>query len=161
MKIVQQRNDHDCMLAAIATVLEKEYDELWTPEFIQKVVDTKGCTHELSNQALSIAGLKEHRDYWNVYTHQATDSTKALLRGRRAILSVNSLNNRHGNHAVVWDGENLLDVSNKTPFKYIGSVVLCTVWIFNEVSQSQAYVAWSTLNSTITKAVDRLKADPA
>lgn len=156
MKIIQQRNDNDCMLAAIATVLGREYDDLWTPAFVERVIAEKGCNAGLSTEALAVAGLKENRDYWHIYTHQSNAWTKALLKGRRAIISVNSLNNQHGSHAVAWDGANLLDVSNKQAYRYLSSVVINTVWIFNEAAQAQAFVAWSALNATIDKTVTRL-----
>lgn len=136
MQLIKQRNNNDCMLAAIAMVVGKQYDELWTPEFVQRVVDGHGCNAELTAEALKIAGYHAKVDYWQVHTWDINDDAKRLLLGRRAILSVPSLNFQHGSHAVAWDGLKAYDPSPRQVYQWLEHLQPTSVIVFNEVKQT-------------------------
>lgn len=137
MQLIKQRNSSDCMLAAIAMVVGKQYDELWTPEFVQRVVDGHGCNDDLTAEALKIAGHRLGTDCWQVYTWTINGDTKRLLWGRRAILSVPSLNYQHGSHAIAWDGRTVYDPSKLQVYQWLEHVQPTSVIVFNEVKQAQ------------------------
>lgn len=135
MKLIQQRNDSDCMLAALAMVLGREYDDLWTPAFVAKVQAAPGCTHDLLREAWIIAGLKENRDVFSVYAgYDNFELVKKMLRGRRAVLSVPSLNNKDGHHAVAWSGTELLDPSTQRTYRWLSHVFPGWMYLFNEAA---------------------------
>ena len=132
MKMIKQRNDNDCMLAAVAMVAGKEYDDIYTPEFVQKVVDARGCNHELTMEVMARAGLKP----WTIYVHGHLDSyERRLLLGRTAVFSVASLNNRGGGHAVAWDGRDVFDPSPKLIYQWLEHLVIETIYTFDEVKR--------------------------
>ena len=126
MQHVIQKNDNDCGLAAMAMAVGKSYDEAWTAEDTQEVVENKGISDY--EPWMKKLGLERGRDYAEVYTsHMDGHGLKALLRWRRAILSVCSLNNKDGYHAVYWDGDNLFDPSNKRQYEFISSLSITRV----------------------------------
>lgn len=105
-KLIQQRNRSDCGLAAMAMALGKEYDELWTPEDVQKVLDERGISDV--GDWLERKGLKRREDFSTVYTF-GREKAAELLWGRPALLSIVSLNEQQGNHLVYFDGYRIWD----------------------------------------------------
>ena len=134
--LIQQKSNNDCVLAAIAMLAGKErWEDLWTPEDLDAVIKSSG----VSNHAdwLLRAGLKEHRHYIEVHCgHISQHYICAMLRWRKALLSVHSLNNEHGYHMVYWDGAKLFDpqdgVEGKIAFKYLTSCCITRVFLFND-----------------------------
>lgn len=104
--LIQQRSGNDCVLAAIAMAVGKErWEDLWTEEDLQKVIQDKGIAD--IEPWLDRAGVTAYRQ---VYIHGVDMRTcRALLWKRRALLSVDSLNNNGGSHMVYWDGDKLWD----------------------------------------------------
>lgn len=139
MQIYQQKNNNDCMLAAIATLLQRPYDELFDSSWTERAVKEKGANEQFTTEALAHVGLKDRVDYRHIYLHRhgADEELKRLFWGRRAIFSVQTLNHEFGSHAVAWIGNTLLDPSNKVAYKYIGSVMINTAWIFNELDRKK------------------------
>ena len=132
----KQRSTYDCMLASIATVLHRDYDELWTPEFRQEIEDAKGCYGKGIERAFAAAGLVQGSDYWTVYIPEewaVRPMFKHLLRGRRALLQVPSLNHQGAQHIVCWLGDALHDPSNKQIYQWLEQCAPAFVWIFNEI----------------------------
>lgn len=142
---VFQKNGADCMLACIAMAAGKTYNELWTAEDSAEVVELGGSQPEHTKKLLERAGF--HSDVngdqgaivWkcHVWDNQSRDQlVRGLLRGRRAIISVPSLNNRAGWHVVFWDGQDLYDPNNpsagKQIYRWIDQLAINTIWIFDE-----------------------------
>ena len=120
---ITQRNGNDCMLACIAMALHTTYDAVWSEERARKVVADGGVSDY--DEWLQAAGLRTGRDYHWLYTAgERQQVIKAMLWGRRAILSVDSLNNKDGYHAVYWDGAQLWDPSPKSVFSYLSTVCI-------------------------------------
>lgn len=133
MQVFKQRKDYDCMLACIATLLQKPITELWDGNFRQSIEDAKGTFGDVIDQAFSRAGLSRNTDYWCVPIIDCRVYTlRALLQGRRAILQVRSLNNQGAGHFVYWAGETLYDVSNKQEYRWLDQCFPEYAWIFNE-----------------------------
>jgi len=138
MQIYKQQSDYDCMLACIATAVQKPYTELWSADVRRTVEEKRGTHGDFIDVAFEIAGLRKHTDYWCVMIpHWCGFSTiRQLLNGRRAILQVRSLNNPSSGHFVYWAGEQLYDVSNKQQYKWIDQCFPEYIWIFDETSKT-------------------------
>lgn len=105
--LVQQKSGNDCVLAAVAMALGKTWEELWTQEDLNTAIEKKGLN---TGDYLERAGLVREQDYRSVYLNGVDmQAVYRLLWKRRAVLSVHSLNNEGGSHAVYWDGEKLWD----------------------------------------------------
>lgn len=123
--LVKQKTLCDCGLAAIAMAVGKDYDELWTAEDTASL-DGKGM--EDMDTWLEKAGLKRGVDFKQVRIWGADqDMVKGMLWRRRALLSVKSLNNESGNHAVYWDGEKLYDPATRQTFTYLNTLMIDVV----------------------------------
>ena len=123
---VTQKTNHDCALAAIAMAVGKTYDEAWTAEDTAKVVEAKGVAS--IDLWMDKQGLTHYKDWVEMQTYRDDQcNLKFLLKWRRALLSVHSLNNDCGYHMVYWDGTTLHDPSNKSKFIHLHSVHLMRV----------------------------------
>lgn len=128
--LVQQKTPNDCVLAAIAMAADKQYDDLWTPEDTQWCVDNKGISDY--KPWLARAGfhpsVPSKNGYRYVYglDNMRQESALKLLWGRRAILSVASLNREGSYHAVYWNGYELFDPSLEKTFNWLSSVSLAS-----------------------------------
>lgn len=106
MQHVKQKTDNDCVLAAVAMAAGMAYNLLWTPEDTDKTVKDRGVGGEELKALMARAGL----EYRTVYVFgNDTGKVAELLWRRRALISMRSMNNRHGNHMVYWDGDLLHD----------------------------------------------------
>lgn len=126
MYLIQQRSDNDCALAAIAMALGyTTWSSCWTDEDLQTVIDSKGVSD--LGAWLEKKGLSRGRHFTEAYTHGARE-TASLLWGRRALVSVNSLNHSQGSHLIYYDGERVWDpqegVEGKQHFKYLSTAVI-------------------------------------
>lgn len=135
---VRQRTDSDCMLACIAMAAGKAYDEVFDQAWIDDVVERRGADRDFTNRALAHAGFEESR-VWSchVWNHHSRETLVThLLHGRRAIISVPSLNHRDGWHVVYWDGANLFDpndpANGKQIYRWIEQLAPCQIWTFDE-----------------------------
>jgi hypothetical protein len=137
MNIYKQQGAYDCLLACLATATQKPYDELWDEAYRLYIEGAKGCYGDNIDRAFEIAGLRRHTDYWQVYipeTWAVNPSLRMLLKGRRALLQVPSLNYPDAQHLVYWSGEALHDPSNKQVYQWLSQCAPAYIWIFNEVS---------------------------
>jgi hypothetical protein len=114
--LIQQRTSSDCVLACIAMAAGAEsWDQVWTQADADKVVESKGVSPFDYSDWGARAGLKF--DYCSIYDTMSQKIVKYLLKGQRAILSVESLNIDGGSHAVFWDGNRLWDPNEGVPGK--------------------------------------------
>ena len=122
--LIQQRSDNDCVLASIAMAVGAgKWEDVWTDEDLQSAIDSQGISDY--EPWLKRVGLVNYEDYRVVYTHTGASDTHVLLWGRRALLSVRSLNNDGGYHMVYFDGEKLHDpqegVEGKLAYRFLHS----------------------------------------
>lgn len=136
MQIYKQRADYDCLLACLATAVQKPYEDLWSDEWKQIAQNKRGIHGDMVDTAFEQVGLHKNTDYWSVviWGQSPMQMIRDLLNGRRAILQVRSLNNQGAGHFVYWAGEQLYDVSNKQQYQWIDQCFPEYVWIFNERS---------------------------
>lgn len=122
------------MLACIATVVQRDYDLLWTPEFQAEIEAKKGTYSEDVARAMDIAGLIKDRDWWSVYTDNINDlaSLRRLFYGRRAILQVPSLNYPKTQHAIAWVEDEIFDPSHFQVYQWIDQLKPVYAWIFRD-----------------------------
>jgi hypothetical protein len=105
--LVQQRSENDCVLAAIAMAAGKQkWEDAWTDDDLKAVIESKGVAN--LDTWLKRMGYEEYKDYREVYCSYER-LVKVFLWQRRALLSVDSLNNEHGSHMVYWDGTRVWD----------------------------------------------------
>lgn len=137
MSNVKQHGDYDCMLACISSAVRRPLEEIFPSEFREHVEAKHGTHGDDCDRALQLAGLSRDVDYWVVGGYAAAmHAIRRMLKGRRAMLQVPSLNNKPpAQHIVYWDGDNLHDPSNKQVYRWLDQVEPANVWIFNEVAR--------------------------
>lgn len=135
MQIYNQQREYDCLLAGIATFLQKPIEDIFPEEFRQHVEEKKGTHGDDVDKAFEMAGLTKNVDYWTVSIPpwSVAYTIRDLLRGRRAFLQVRSLNNKDSFHLVYYDGKDLHDPSNKQQYRWLNQCFPEYVWVFNEV----------------------------
>lgn len=142
---VLQKTNHDCMLACIAMAAGKTHEELWTQEDIDELVAMKGSSDDHTRTLLEKAGFEPYvngeisKIVWSINiwdSHSREPFVQRLLSGRRAIISVPSLNNYGGWHVVYWDGHKLYDPNylkeEKQYYRWIDQLAPRKIWIFDE-----------------------------
>jgi hypothetical protein len=131
---IKQRTNSDCVLACIAMAAGKPFDELWTQADLDEVVKSKGISDY--GPWLKRAGFVDG-EHWHVHLYDGgRREYLAMLRGRRAIISVPSLNIDQGSHAVYWDGNELHDPSTMRTYCHLSSLTPTSAHIFQECGQS-------------------------
>ena len=144
----KQHFEYDCFLACITALVDGDYEKLWhdMPEydprvdsrsFIQRMDKDRGILGANVDAAFERAGLSKNKDYWCasfVGDMTISSNVRQLLKGRRAILQVPSLNYENGMHIVLWDGETLHDPSPKQKYQWLNhSLQIHYAWVFNEI----------------------------
>jgi hypothetical protein len=136
MNLIKQQATFDCFLACIATVVQRPYEELFPADLRADIEAKQTCSGDNIDRAFACAGLVEKVDYWSHYIWQMpVAGVRSLLRGRRALLQVPSLNNPPpAMHIIVWTGSEIHDPSNKQTYRWLDQCAPQYVWTFNEVS---------------------------
>lgn len=109
--------------------------DAWSDEDLQKVIESQGISD--FEPWFARHHIEEWKDYRHIYVHgDNVGIVKAMLWQRRAVLSVNSLNNNGGSHAVYWDGEKVYDpqegIEGKIAFRFLSSMVITNAYIFKD-----------------------------
>lgn len=140
MEIYKQQRTYDCHLCCIAMAAQRPPEEIFSPEIYAQIEKDKGSNRHDSTELkklFALAGFEEDRDYWTVYvgSQNAKRNVLNLLRGRRALIQVNSLNAPPpAQHIVYWDGHTLHDPSTKQVYQWLEQLVSVEhITIFNEV----------------------------
>ena len=93
--LIRQRSGNDCVLAAIAMAAGKSrWEDLWTEADLQSVIESKGVSNV--EHWLERAGYELNKDYVVIYCHNESSIAKRFLWKRKALLTVDSLNNVGG-----------------------------------------------------------------
>ncbi len=115
--LIRQRTRHDCAICTIAMALDRAYDEVHAAG-----VESKGFDPEVGTR--SEQGILKHLGLSSTYENgravgdfidtrkgyeTSTEAFRDRAWGRRAILTVPSLNIVGGWHSVYWTGSQLLD----------------------------------------------------
>lgn len=128
--MIKQKGESDCVLACISMLTGLPYT--WSDEEFNFAEKNKGYNDVQIRELLTQAG------YDNAMHLGVPDGfhleTRSLLWGRRAMLSVPSLNHHRGAHMVYWDGQELFDPSNKQVYRWMEQLHPYSVWIFKERS---------------------------
>jgi hypothetical protein len=134
IKVVKQRAVSDCVLACLAMASGKDYTTIFSKKLIKSIEKAGGAHGDTLDQAYSAAGYVKDKTYTDVYTAQANVSTiKALIWKRKAMLQVDSLNFDGGMHLIFWDGDKIIDPSNKQTYKFIKNIAkIYYVTVFND-----------------------------
>ncbi len=138
--MINQRTEMDCGICCVAMALALPYERVIAAadEEFRETMATNGITDAMLHQLLSGLGLEMNRDYAARYlslNYGSVAFTRNMLWGRRAIIEVKSKNFRYGAdcglHFVFWDGEQLLDPSNKATYEWT-EVEPIKMWLFRE-----------------------------
>jgi hypothetical protein len=111
--LINQKTNDQCVIASVAMATGLDYDYVLNVASISGAYTSSSGTHASS--------ILNHLDvcYKNVYDHNHRISNsfwREMLFGRRAILSVKSVNNEGGTHSIFWDGFKILDPQNGNTF---------------------------------------------
>jgi hypothetical protein len=110
VQLINQRTQTECAIASVAMAFKLDYDYVLNIAYISNAKDNEDTgthTHSLLN------ALKA--EYRCVYDHNkkmGPGAWRDILCGRRAILSVDSLNIESGKHALYWNYNEVLDPQN-------------------------------------------------
>lgn len=144
-KIVKQRNRRECYVAALAMALGVDAEDvphLFTDESLQTIAK-EGTSWEMRSKLLKEAGRVPNLDCWNLSVPeelQASYLIRDMLKGRRAILSVPSINNTEGAHALYWDGYHIYDPSTLQTYPdRLDGLRILQVTLFAEVAVPVAH----------------------
>lgn len=134
--LVKQRTNYDCALAVLAMATGKPYEELFDPEFCERVEEAKTCSGDNLDEAYRRAGFVKGETMWVFHpgVNPNYQLIRNLLRGRRAMIQVPSLNYEGAEHFIYWDGRQIHDPSNKQAYQYMQHVFPTYVMIFDEAA---------------------------
>ena len=130
--LIRQRSGSDCVLASIAMASGSIFwQDIFTEEDLADVIKSQGVStgSEDFTKYMKKAGFKE-ADYKRLpwLENVPHDKLCSLLWGRRALLSINSLNNPGGSHMIYWDGTRVWDpqegVEGKQAAPFLSSSVV-------------------------------------
>lgn len=136
--MVKQITPSDCFAACVAMALGMRYSVLRRKmgRALWDKIRKHGTGFQDTKALLAKCGLHYEHDYWVYFPSNhlvQTHFLRVLLNGRRAIVSVNSKNNRDGQHAIYWDGARLFDPSPRKTYAW-DEVEANQIVIFNERS---------------------------
>jgi hypothetical protein len=134
-EVCKQHGTYDCMLACIAMVVQRPYAELWPEEIRAECEQKKGVYGERVERCFQHAGLARNVDYWLVPVPDFVVQSwflRNIIKGRRALLQVPSLNHESTQHMVYWDGARIYDPSNKQVYRWLDQCAPNNLWIFNQ-----------------------------
>lgn len=118
--LIQQRTPHDCALACMAMLTGKTWEE--TNAIVGHLVDYEGDRRGMKDEQEALELLGFTNDYEAgecigtfVHAHRgfyiSPEYFRSMAWGRRALMSVPSLNNPGGWHMIYWDGSRIFDPS--------------------------------------------------
>lgn len=140
-ELIKQRTPHDCAVACMAML------QGWTWECTNEVVGhlveyekhPRGMRHE--QEAIRLLGYESKYDNGHavgdvIFTHRpygiAPEYYRDMAWGRRALLTVPSLNIPNGHHMVYYDGHQLYDPSTKLTYSSFTQLMPSEIIVFRE-----------------------------
>ena len=134
IKTIKQIGESDCFLACIAMVVGQTIEKTFPEKFREEIEVIETTTGDNIDKAFNYAGLERDVDYWSIAFGMTlwNFQTRAMLRGRKVLLQVPSLNYQRGSHIIFWDGENIHDPSNKQIYQWLHQCNPEYIWIFNK-----------------------------
>lgn len=136
METVKQRSDMDCFICCLAMALGRTYEQIADqlgPAFMA-LVNKQGCDGKMEHVAFQALGFVLDVDYTrrSVMSHWTTVAfAKNMLWGRRALVTLRSMNNMDGWHVVYWNGTEMLDPSTKKTYDW-KEAEPTEMWLLNE-----------------------------
>jgi hypothetical protein len=111
MELVRQRTNDQCAIASIVMATGLDYDYVLNVATIARSYIQGTHTASLLNELnVGFRAVYDHGQRFGISVW------RDFLYGRRAVLSVESLNNEGGKHLVFWDGYKVLDPQNGNTF---------------------------------------------
>lgn len=136
--LISQRSPSDCAFCCVAMALGISYEALEAKAgaaFMHLMNNGAGCDAAMERALFSAIGLVRDADFterhfglsWCNYAH-----ARGILWGRRAIITVRSLNIEDGFHAVFWNGAELFDPSPKKRYAQLTEFDPLSAILFRE-----------------------------
>lgn len=122
-------------MAVLAMASGREYGDLFDSEFCARIERATTCSGDNLDEACRRAGFVKGENMWVFGPGIVRDYQliRNLLRGRRAMIQVPSLNYEGAEHFIYWDGKQIRDPSNKQVYQFMQHVFPSYVIIFDEV----------------------------
>jgi ABC-type bacteriocin/lantibiotic exporter with double-glycine peptidase domain len=131
--VIKQTGDYDCCLACIAMLVGKEIKNIFPDDFREHVEEKKGTHGDDIDLAFNHVGMWKDKDYWTIPVFQGDERIfLSMLKGRKAMIQVPSLNKEKSGHMVFWDGGELKDPSNLNVYNWLYLLKAEYIWIFNQ-----------------------------
>lgn len=108
-ELIRQKTNDQCAIASIAMATGLDYDYVLNMGILTRNYTEGNGTHTAS--LVSSLGIS----YKSIYDHSRRTSNsfwEEVLWGRRALLTVKSINNEGGTHIVYWRYNEVLDPQN-------------------------------------------------
>lgn len=113
MKIIKQKTPYDCALASIAMLAGKPYGKLWSKGFRARIEEKQQTCGEDLDFAFSRAGFND-TNLIRICMQRVNEYDRPdVLKWRRGVIQLPSLNQPNTDHLVYWDGEKIYDPSPK------------------------------------------------
>lgn len=140
--VLIQRTPYQCAIATIAMATGRDYDEVLRVGIETKAfVEGKGCCHEARIlEALGFSNRFErgHAVGDFVCRRRGFETSAEFFRqfawGRRAVMTVPSLNIPDGHHSIYWDGWEVFDPNPPSKQRYtdFGQLLPSEMILFRE-----------------------------
>lgn len=126
-EVIKQRYEDDCVICCIAMATGRTWEEVHAVASNTEngYVEGRGTSSEIA--VLNAFGIKARSTLRVAVRGQCSDDLathyeaiaigwKAMLWGRRALVALPSMNGWVGWHCCYWDGDKLIDPSNKQSY---------------------------------------------
>lgn len=147
IRLIKQRNNSDCAVCCFAMLTGIPYKRVleligdcYHPEKGTSSTETALLRLGYKQKRIPIKGMPGAFEVAPVHFKQlfvpyelSSEYFLEQLWGRRALLSVPSLNYKGGSHAILWDGQRVLDPSRKKTYKSLEGMKPTRVFVFNEM----------------------------
>jgi hypothetical protein len=117
-KLVRQKTQDQCSIAAITMATGMPYNEVL--KYARKNESYRDGIGSYPEQVFAAIGWRDETDYKKLYKAQdiSVHYQLKMLWGRKAVLSVPSINHENGQHSIYWDGFELYDPQIKEMNRY-------------------------------------------
>jgi hypothetical protein len=114
-------------------LVDKKIEDVFPGDFRSDIEEKKGTHGDDIDLAFQMAGFWRDKDYWSLPVFRGDEKAfLSMLKGRKAMIQVPSLNKEKSSHMVFWDRMELKDPSNLNVYNWLYLLKPEYIWIFNQ-----------------------------